>query len=544
MSTSDPQPPTGPLTRRERRALEEHQNGDSVAQPEADAVPAEAAPAPLEPEDAQAEPAFTVEVAEELTQDLAAEPSAPVATASTEQLPDAAASDLAPTAQASDVMWSGADANPTALTWLSPSQLGNTPPSHGDLLEGVKRRRGVRASVIVPIVGVIALVTAYATTMIMWPLNSVTPTIEAIEMEMVAAPAAEIEWPSAGSGGVGIAHVSSTESTDTRIRISNITALVTSLMVLDRMPLAVGETGETFRFTQADRDAYQAYRNRGEPALQVPLNRNLNQLQLLRGILIGSANNYADRLAREVWGPNENFRAAAREWLDARGLDNVRIVDPSGISESNRATPADVIRIAEMAMANPVIREIVGTESVSIPGPGTVRNTNRLLGEDGIIGVKTGSLGTRHSLVAAKEVEIGGTRVQLYATALRQTSRNNRDNRVRELFAQLEEYLANQPPTVARGTVVGKVTTVWGEESTAVTDADTRVVLWNGAGARIQIDLDISWELQEITKVGTLSAIGPLDNSETTISLTQPLAGPDIWWRLTHPLDLLGLNSD
>jgi D-alanyl-D-alanine carboxypeptidase (penicillin-binding protein 5/6) len=43
-------------------------------------------------------------------------------------------------------------------------------------------------------------------------------------------------------------------------------------------------------------------------------------------------------------------------------------------------------------MGNDVIARIVDTRSVRIPGvPGTIVNTNTLLGHDGVVGLKTGS---------------------------------------------------------------------------------------------------------------------------------------------------------
>ena len=65
------------------------------------------------------------------------------------------------------------------------------------------------------------------------------------------------------------------------------------------MPLAVGEQGPEYRFTAADRSALLAVPQRGESALDVPVGGTLTQYQLLEGMLVGSANNYADRLAQQ-----------------------------------------------------------------------------------------------------------------------------------------------------------------------------------------------------------------------------------------------------
>jgi len=55
------------------------------------------------------------------------------------------------------------------------------------------------------------------------------------------------------------------------------------------------------------------------------------------------------------------------------------------------STAADQLRIVQRAMRLPVFARIVATPSATLPVAGTVRNTNTLLGDDGFVGVKTGS---------------------------------------------------------------------------------------------------------------------------------------------------------
>src|SRR5204862_5134806 len=55
------------------------------------------------------------------------------------------------------------------------------------------------------------------------------------------------------------------------------------------------------------------------------------------------------------------------------------------------STAADQMRIVDPAMRLPVFASIVAAPSATLPVAGTVHNTNRLLGYDGFVGVKTGS---------------------------------------------------------------------------------------------------------------------------------------------------------
>src|SRR5690606_27954228 len=134
--------------------------------------------------------------------------------------------------------------------------------------------------------------------------------------------------------------------------------------------------------------------------------------QLLQGTLLGSANNYIDHLAREIWGSDEQFARAAEVWLAERGLSDIRIVTPSGFDEGNVATPEALLRLGERAMQNPVFAEIVGQTGAEIPGAGWVENTNGMLADPGVVGIKTGSL-VGYNLLTAKDVPVGDTTVRL-----------------------------------------------------------------------------------------------------------------------------------
>ena len=58
---------------------------------------------------------------------------------------------------------------------------------------------------------------------------------------------------------------------------------------------------------------------------------------------------------------------------------------------SRVSTPTDLLKLGMVAMQNAVFAEIVAMGQASLPVAGTVYNVNRLLGTDGILGIKTGS---------------------------------------------------------------------------------------------------------------------------------------------------------
>lgn len=467
------------------------------------------------------------------------------------EAPDDAAALLDSTAP----QWAGDAATATALTWVDPALVAaHTPTATLDeaagpeqaagLLRGARLRPAIsRPGILVPLGTLFGLLAVYAGTTLLWPLHEVPPTVQSVEFETVPAAAATVTWPAEGSAAVGIAGLSTAASIPDAVSIASITKVVSSLMVLDRMPLALGEQGPEFSFTSSDSAKYWQYRRSDQSALDVPVGGVLTEYQMLQGTLLGSANNYIDRLATEIWGSDREFAKAAEVWLRERGLSGITVVTPSGFDERNVSTPEALVALGERAMQNPVFAEIVGTVSVDLPGAGTVVNTNGLLADPGVVGIKTGTL-VGWNLLAAKDVTIGDTTVHLFATALNQVDNEQRLAVTRGLFAETEAALQAQAPAVPKGTVIGQVTTLWGEEVDIVASADADVLLWNGALATATVTFDLGDEREKGGEVGTLTAVGPIDTTTTPAVLAEDLDGPSPWWRLTHPLELLGITAD
>lgn len=457
--------------------------------------------------------------------------------------------------QAPEAHWADESEPATALTWVDAAAVAaHWPVATLDraaesepgaaLMRGAKLRPAIaRARVLAPIGILVGLVATYAGATLLWPLHEVAPTISAVEFATVAAPTAAVTWPGQGGAGVGIAGLGSAASTGDALSIASITKVVSSLMVLDRLPLNLGEQGPEFSFSRQDNLDYWSYRMADQSSLDVPVGGVLTEYQMLQGVLLGSANNYIDRLAAEIWGSDAEFARAAEIWLRERGLSGITVVTPSGFDERDVATPEALVALGEYAMRNPVFAEIVGTPSVDLPGAGTVTNTNGMLADPGVVGIKTGTL-VGWNLLTAKDVVVGETTVHLYAAVLDQQDNDQRLATTRSLFAEMEAALLAQGPVVTQGTVVGQVQTEWGETVDVVTDADASVVLWAGAAASATPSFSLGEERAEDGTVGTLSTTGPLDATTTTLLLAEDIEGPSAWWRLTHPIELFGIDSD
>lgn len=441
-----------------------------------------------------------------------------------------------------------------ALAWLdddtvtarpAPGDLSGTQHPYAvvapDLLARRPRRSPLRAGVIVPLLAVLGATGAYAATTLLWPLHAVAPGVREIALQDLGAPASAVTWPAEGSAAVGVAGISTTAASGAETApIASISKLVTVLMILDELPLAVGEQGPSYTFTARDRTTYYSYLDNDESALNVPVGGSLTEYQMLQGILIGSAGNYTDRLASTVWPNDRVFAAAARAWLTRHNLPGITLVEPTGIDPANAADPASLITLARLALANPVVAEIVRTPSVELPGAGLVTNTNDLLTDPAVVGLKTGTLDGAYNLLAAEEVTIADTPVRVYATVLGQPTDEARDGETARLLNDVAAEAA-APQVVPAGSLTGVVTTKWGATVNIVTDADASVILWNGASGTVTTSIALGDARAANDAVGEVRVKGPLNATTTGLHLTADIPDPDPWWRLTHPLELFGL---
>lgn len=405
----------------------------------------------------------------------------------------------------------------------------------------VPRRRRRRAAIWVPIVLVVTIVAAYCGTTLLWPLDAVAPKAAAVAVAPIPSAKASITWPKHGAGAVSVpAFTGTPTSTSKQLSMASITKVVTVLTVLQRKPLTSGE-GPRYHFTAKDRVAYHGYLMRNESALDVPVGGSLTEYQMLQGILIGSASNYADRITKDTFGSKAAFVSAANQLLHKNGITGITIVDPTGFERGNKATPAALMKLAALAMKDSTVASIVGMSEVILPGAGSVQNTNGIVDDDGVDGLKTGTL-VGYDLLAGKTIQVNGVTVRLFAVSMYQPDEDARNAVTRNLFTQLEKQLQVKP-SVTRGTTVGEVRTVWGEKVPVVTTDDAGVILWNGDAADVSTTFTLHDQRTKGSVVGSLRAEGPLDSAKVSAVLAHDVEPPSAWWRLTHPQLLWGLQK-
>jgi len=173
--------------------------------------------------------------------------------------------------------------------------------------------------------------------------------------------------------------------------IASVAKVMTAYLVLGDHPLGPGQDGPTITLTDADVADTDRRRRQQESVVPIAAGEQLTERQALQALLLPSANNIAAVLARWDAGSTDRFVARMNATARSLGMTHTRYTDPSGYDDATVSTAADQVRIVDRAMRLPVFARIVATPSATLPVAGTVHNTNRLLGHNGFVGVKTGS---------------------------------------------------------------------------------------------------------------------------------------------------------
>ena len=203
--------------------------------------------------------------------------------------------------------------------------------------------------------------------------------------------------------------------------IASVAKVMTAYLVLRDRPLRPGEDGPTIVLTDADVADTERRRRRQESVVSVAAGEQLTERQALQALLLPSANNIAAVLARWDAGSTDRFVAGMNATARSLGMTHTRYTDPSGYDDATVSTAADQVRLVDRAMGLPVFASIVATPSTTLPVAGTVHNTNRLLGYNGFVGVKTGSTAAAGGCFAFRAIRwIDGKRTTITGVVLRQ----------------------------------------------------------------------------------------------------------------------------
>jgi D-alanyl-D-alanine carboxypeptidase (penicillin-binding protein 5/6) len=218
--------------------------------------------------------------------------------------------------------------------------------------------------------------------------------VEMIPSKTSLAKDVQLAWPEVGQAAVGSVEdgllASSSHNEEVRPTAS-MAKVITALAIMKKQPFDLGQTGETYTLTYRDVANYEAAAAKGGSVVPVYEGMELTQYKAMQAMLIASGNNIAETLVQKIFGSEKAYTAYAEDMLKDMGLSRTAVADASGFSSSTVSTPSELVLIGIAALKDPVIANIVAQPQAQIPGVGTIKNTNELLGVSGVVGIKTGT---------------------------------------------------------------------------------------------------------------------------------------------------------
>ena len=195
-----------------------------------------------------------------------------------------------------------------------------------------------------------------------------------------------LAWPNVGSAAVVIPSLGVERSWHNSVQpIASLTKLMTAYVALKKLPLGRDATGPCLTINADDVSTYEEMKVTDQSSVAVADGESLCELDLLNGLLVHSASNYAVLLADMVAGNVTSFVALMNQSASALGLVGTHYADVSGFSDLSVSTALDQGRLAALLMESPLVRAIVDQSTVTLPYAGTVDTFTPYLGVDNVV---------------------------------------------------------------------------------------------------------------------------------------------------------------
>lgn len=368
-----------------------------------------------------------------------------------------------------------------------------------------------------------------------------SPTLKAQAQDITVAPTGgtALVWPAnVNQAALGAQNygLMATEGQQVSHPIASIAKCMMALSVLEKRPLNKGEQGPTLTMTAQDVNYYTTDLAQNGSVVPVQINEHLSEYQMLEALLIPSGDNIATSLADWTFGSETNYLVYANSQAASWGMAQTHFADASGLSPQTVSSAQDLVILGEKVLADPVLAEIVSQSQITLPVAGKVNNYNSLLGQNNIIGIKTGNTDEAGGcFLFATGNNINGQNVMMIGAILGAASRNA------ALQSTKSFILTNNPnftlvTVVKAGQTIGTYNQKWGESVNAVAKSDLNVLVASRDKISTQIALSgIKAPKNKGDQVGTISAKIGLEEVSVPVVLSDNLTKPSIFWKLLHP---------
>ena len=268
----------------------------------------------------------------------------------------------------------------------APEHGRHSAPSHH------RRRRGRRRALLLVLLLLVVAAGAFVGVRlrVSEPAPAVTPALA--RTVHVPAQTVALPWPTTGQGAIAVPSIGIDVASgpETAAPVASLTKLMTAYVVMHDHPLALSQPGPMITVTQAEVDDYDSATVNDDSNAEVTLNEQITEAQVMGGMLVHSADNFADLLATWDAGSIPAFVAKMNATAARLGMDHSHFADASGVDPGSVSTASDLLKVAVLDMADPTFASMVTMSSITLPVAGTISTYTPLLGVQGVIGVKSG----------------------------------------------------------------------------------------------------------------------------------------------------------
>jgi D-alanyl-D-alanine carboxypeptidase (penicillin-binding protein 5/6) len=359
---------------------------------------------------------------------------------------------------------------------------------------------------------------------------------ETSAIHIASAAPVSMPWPAYGQAAIGaLGYGLLDQHGDQRkIPTASVAKVITVVAVLKVKPIKPGESGELLTMTEEDERTYNRFLAEGQSVVKVEAGEQLTEYQAIQALMLPSANNMAEVLARWAFGSVDNYLTFVNPFTKTLGLQNTSIADASGYNPGTQSTAVDLTKLAEIAMNNPVLSEIAAQPQATLPVAGTVYNVNNFLGRHDIVGIKTGNTDEAGGcyMFAARRT-INGTLVTVVGVIM---GAQTRAQAMGDSLPLIDEAFKGFQPAkpVETGQVVGTVSQTRGEQVSITVKQAIPVLAWGGQTPKAEVSIkNLGRTLAAGSEVGTLTVFVGNLRYDTPVIAAQTISNRSWLWRLT-----------
>jgi D-alanyl-D-alanine carboxypeptidase (penicillin-binding protein 5/6) len=362
---------------------------------------------------------------------------------------------------------------------------------------------------------------------LMQPQHTAIPSIAAQNVNLL--------WLGTGQAAIGAVGfgVLATNQTSRPVPMASVAKIITALAVLKQKPLALGQQGPTITFDSTDISYYQTYASQGGSVAMVVDGETISEYQVLQTMILPSANNVAESLARWAFGSPEAYVTYANQFAKDLGMTQTTVSDASGFSPTTTSSAKDLVILGEAAMSNPVLAQIVGQSQAAVPVAGEIKSTNWLLGSDGFVGIKTGNTDEAGGCYLFATSQTVGTQNVTIVGAIMDAPSLQAAINGGQALADAAKSNFSDAVAVKSGQIVGAYKLPWSGTVEAVAQNNLSTVTWRGTKITPLATLNpLKATTGANSQVGALYVSAGQKTITVPVVIRQAIPKPPLKWRL------------